>query len=222
MYKKYIERVHPEDRFSVERALELANRKKSVFRYENRIVLPDGSVRHVQSTGHRNYLAQPPGEASSVGIVMDITERRAAEEALRRLQAELGRASRLSVMGELAGSIIHEISQPLTTIITSAQACLRWLNRARDAATRVAEDVRRAVGVVHGLRALFAEVLGNQLAQVDLCDSIAEVVTLLRGELERGRIVLELDLPPSQEPALGDRVQLQQVVINLIRNGIEA
>src|SRR5262249_40896824 len=108
-FTKYMESVHPEDRPAVEQALAQASGGKSVFSYENRIVLPDGSIRHVQSTGHPTV--DESGELEFVGTIMDVTERRLAEEELRRTQVELARAARLTMMGELAGSIIHEINQ---------------------------------------------------------------------------------------------------------------
>jgi signal transduction histidine kinase len=131
-------------------------------------------------------------------------------------------------VGELAGSIIHEINQPLAAVIGNAEVCVRWLDRpepdlmeARNAISRLVRDGRRAADVIAGLRAL-AQKSGVQLTRVDISDAIEEVITLLRGEVERGRIVLQLDLPRYKKPVLGDRVQLQQVLINLIRNGIEA
>jgi C4-dicarboxylate-specific signal transduction histidine kinase len=225
-YAKYLERIHPEDHFLVEQDLNQASREKRTFRHEYRIVLPDGSIRHVQSTGHPNI--DETGDLEFVGTVMDITELRRAEETLRQAQAELTRASRLRTMGELAGSIVHEINQPLAAVIGNADACLRWLDRdppdlteARDSIARLARDGRRVADVVKGLRAL-ARKSGLELRNVDINDAIREVLALLRGELERGAAVLHVGLFGADRPVLGDRVQLQQVLLNLIRNGIEA
>jgi PAS domain S-box-containing protein len=225
-YTKYMEIVHSEDRPAVEQALAQASGEKSVFSYENRITLPDGSIRHVQSTGHPTV--DESGELDFVGTVMDITERRLAEEALRRTQVELARAARLATIGELAGSIIHEINQPLAAIVGNAEVCLRWLNRdqpdlteARDAAARLAREGRRAAEVIKGLRTL-ARKSGLERTHVDINDAIREVLVLLRSELERGAVVRHINLFPMDRPVLGDRVQLQQVLLNLIRNGIEA
>ena len=225
-FAKYMESVHPEDRPAVEQALAHASAGKSVFSYENRIVRPDGSIRHVQSTGHPT--ADEGGELAFVGTVMDITERRTAEEALTRTQAELARVARLTTMGELAGSIIHEINQPLAAVVGNAEVCLRWLNRdrpdlteAREAATRLVKEGRRTAEVIKGLMTL-ARKSGLELTLVDINDAIREVLVLLRSELERDAVVPHVNLCPMDRPALGDRVQLQQVLLNLIRNGIEA
>ena len=159
---------------------------------------------------------------------MDITERRLAEEALRRTQVELARAARLATIGELAGSIIHEINQPLAAVVGNAEVCLRWLNRdqpdlteARNAAVRLVRDGRRAAEVIKGLRTL-ARKSGLEVTHVDINDAIREVLMLLRSELERGAVVRHINLYPMDSPVLGDRVQLQQVLLNLIRNGMEA
>ena len=168
------------------------------------------------------------GDLEFVGTVMDMTERRRAEEALRNAQAELARVARLTTMGELVASIAHEINQPLAAIATSGNACLRWLNRdqpdldeARDAVSRIVRDAHRAGDVIHGLRAL-ARKSGPQLTKLDIHDAIEEVLALTRGELQRHGVVLHTDLSADDRPVLGDRVQLQQVLLNLIMNGIQA
>jgi signal transduction histidine kinase len=223
---KYFSRVHPVDLFLIEQDLSRAAREAHPFSHEYRLLMPDGSIKHVQSIGRPDV--EQDGEPVFVGTIMDITERRHGEEALRRSQAELARVSRLSTMGELAGSIIHEINQPLGAVIGNAEVCLRWLNRdppdiaeARDSITRLARDGRRAADVIKGLRAL-ARKSGLELTNVDINDAIREVLVLLRGEMERGTIVLHVDLFDVEMPVSGDRVQLQQVLLNLIRNAMEA
>jgi C4-dicarboxylate-specific signal transduction histidine kinase len=159
---------------------------------------------------------------------MDITERRHAEEALRNAQAELARVARLTTMGELVASISHEVNQPLTAVATNADTCMRWLNRedpdlgeARDAASRVVRDAHRAADVIRSLRAL-AKKSGPQLTRLDIHDVIEEVLALTRGELQQHGVVLLTDLSAGDRPVLGDKVQLQQVLLNLIMNGIQA
>jgi PAS domain S-box-containing protein len=120
------ERVHPEDRPVLEIAFDRAIRKKRDFDSEFRIVLPDGSIRHVHGVGHA-VVNESDDFVEFLGTTIDITERKRAEEALRNAQAELARVVRLTTMGELAASIAHEINQPLSAIVTNANACLRWL-----------------------------------------------------------------------------------------------
>ena len=225
-YDVYLRRVHPQDLPVLEQTILRAARETSSFQHEYRIVLPDGSIKYVQSTGHPDIDAA--GELEFVGTAMDITERRHAEEALRRAQAELARVWRLSTMGELAGSIIHEINQPLAAIVTNAEASLRWLDRdtpeldeARDAISDLVRAGRRAADVIKGLNAL-ARKSGFDLASIDINDAIREVLAVLRSELERGGVVLSVELFAGDRPVLADRIQVQQVLLNLIRNGIDA
>jgi C4-dicarboxylate-specific signal transduction histidine kinase len=201
-------------------------RDRSRFQHEYRIALPDGRVKDLQSAGQPD--STEGSDLEFVGTVMDITERRQAEEALRDAQADLARAARLTTMGELLASIAHEINQPLAAVATSGDACLRWLNRdqpdlasARDAASRVVRDAHRAGDVIRSLRALTKK-SGPQLTRLDIHDAIEEVLALTRGELQQHGVVLHTDLSAGAQPVLGDRVQLQQVVLNLIMNGIQA
>ncbi|SEF09802.1 PAS domain S-box-containing protein [Rhizobiales bacterium GAS191] len=221
----FMERIHAEDGPSLEQAIQRAVRERSRFQHEYRIVLPDGSVKHLQSVGQPDIAES--GDLEFVGTVMDITERRHAEEALRSTQAELARVARLTTMGELAASISHEIKQPLAAIVTHGDAGLRWLNRdepdldeARDAFSRMVRDAERAGDVMRGLRAL-AKKSGPELAELDINDAIQEVLALTRSELQRHGVILHTNLF-ADRPVFADRVQLQQVLLNLIMNGVEA
>jgi C4-dicarboxylate-specific signal transduction histidine kinase len=201
-------------------------RERSRFQHEYRIVLPDGSVKHLQSVGQPDVTES--GDLEFVGTVMDITERRHAEEALRSTQAELARVARLTTMGELAASLSHEINQPLGAIVTLGEAGLRWLNRgepdldeARNALSSMVRNAERAGGVIRGLRAL-AKQSGPQMAKLDINDALQEVLTLTRSELQRHGVVLRTEPSAEDRPVFGDRVQLQQVLLNLIMNAVES
>jgi C4-dicarboxylate-specific signal transduction histidine kinase len=136
--------------------------------------------------------------------------------------------ARLTTMGELTASIAHEINQPLAAIVTQSEAALRWLNRdqpdldeARDALSHIARDGVRAAEVIRGLRAL-ARKSGPQLTRLDIDDVVRQVLALARGELLRNDVVLHTELAAGDRPVMGDRVQLQQVLLNLIMNAVEA
>jgi PAS domain S-box-containing protein len=221
------QRVHPEDRPVLEKTLDCAVREKRNFDSEFRIILPDESIRHVHGVGHA-VVGESDDSVEFIGTTIDITERKRAEEALRNAQAELARVGRLTTMGELAASIAHEINQPLSAIVTNANAGLRWLNRGepdldetRGAISRIASDGVRAADVIRGLRAM-ATKTGPDLASFDINDAIQEVLALTRSERQQHGVELRTDLFTGDRLAFGDRVQVQQVTLNLIMNGIEA
>jgi PAS domain S-box-containing protein len=175
------------------------------------------------------------GQEQGVAFVLDLTERKRAEEKLleseRRYgeaQAELAHVNRVTTMGQLTASIAHEINQPLAGIASNGAAGLNWLNRkkpdldqARDAFSRIVRDSARASDVIRGMRA-FAKKSEPQLARLDIDEVIREVLGLARGELRHYAVVLHTDFAAGDRPVLGDRVQLQQVLLNLIMNGVEA
>jgi signal transduction histidine kinase len=156
------------------------------------------------------------------------TALRLGEERLRSLRDDLARASRLSSIGELAGSVIHEVNQPLTAIVTNAQACLRWLARdtpnlteARDAVSDILESSKRATDIVAGLKALARRAPGRA-TEIDIHQAFREVLELLKSEFARDGVVMTADLGPGGAFVMGDKVQLQQVLHNLLRNGLDA
>jgi PAS domain S-box-containing protein len=225
-YATAMERVAPEDRSAFEQVLDRAVRERTGFQHEYRIFLADGSVKHLQSVGHPDIAES--GHVEYIGTVMDITGRKRAEQALRDAQADLAYVTRLTMMGELAASLAHEINQPLAAIVTNGSAGLRWLNQdpadlgeVRAAFSRIVRDGARAGDVIRGLRAL-AKKTGPELAKLDINDAIDEVLALTRSELQRHGVVLHTDLLAGDRSAFADRVQLQQVLMNLILNGIEA
>ena len=155
-------------------------------------------------------------------------ERRSAEQDLKTMQDELAHVSRLTTMGELAASIAHEVSQPLTAVITNANACLRWLaadppnlDEARDTLTRILRDGRRASDVIQRIRALLKRRAPESVPQ-DVNELIREVLALVQDALRTARVSTQVELGGNVPAVLGDRVQIQQVVLNLVMNGIEA
>jgi PAS domain S-box-containing protein len=221
-----LERVHADDRPWLEQILDRAVRDGQQFEHEYRIAMPDGSIKHLQAVGQPD--ATKSGEIEFVGTVMDITERRRAEEALKNAQMELARVARLTTLGELVASITHEINQPLAAVSINGGACLNFLNRekpdldgARDATVAIVRDANRADGVIRGLRALAAK-SEAQLTEFDINEAVREVLALTRSELQRHGVALHTDLFAHDQQIFGDRVQLQQVLLNLIMNGVEA
>jgi signal transduction histidine kinase len=165
---------------------------------------------------------------AALAITRDLTKHWLASEALREAEAALARVNRVTTLGVLTASIAHEVNQPLGAITTSAAACTRWLaaqppdmEKARSALQRIVADGRRAGHVVDRIRALVNRQAPRR-NHVDLNEAIAEVIALTRDEMRRHAIALETSLAPDLQPIQGDRVQLQQVVLNLIVNAIEA
>jgi C4-dicarboxylate-specific signal transduction histidine kinase len=168
-------------------------------------------------------------------VIVDITERKRAEEelhrreaSLREAQTELAHVSRVTTMGALAASIAHEVNQPLAGIVTNANASLRWLAadspnlaEAREAIRRIVRDGNRAGEVVSRMRALFKKAVTAK-ERLDINEAIEEVVILTQSEARRNEVTLRMELAANLPPVMGDRVQLQQVVMNLILNAIEA
>ena len=225
-FEVFEDRVQPDDLPALAQALAEAVSARAPFRHEYRVVHRDGKTLNVVAVGE--FDVGPSGDVELEGIITDVTERRNAEQALTDARVELARATRLASLGELAGSIVHEVSQPLTGIVASAEACLRWLGRdpvgiadARKSATRIIELARRATAVVCGLRSLARE--GQpRFAAVRLHEAVDEILLLLKRELECASIAVKTDFDQSMPPIEADRVQLQQVVLNLARNAIEA
>jgi signal transduction histidine kinase len=225
-FEVFRRRIHPDDFPALEQALAEAVSTKSPFSHEYRVVHKDDTTLHVVAVGQ--FDVGPTGDVELEGIVADITERKAAEQALADARNELARAVRLASLGELAGSIVHEINQPLTGILVSAEACLRWLARdaadpgeARKSATRVIEQGRRASEVVTGLRSLVRDARLH-FAELEVNDAVEEVLLLLMREIEHAGVTLRTDFDRSLPKVEADRVQLQQVVLNLVRNAIDA
>ncbi len=221
-----LQRVHPEDFALVERVIAHASSTGTSFDFEHRLLMPDGAVKYVHVVGRA--VRDQADELEFIGSVMDITAARHAEEELHKAQANLAHATRVTTLGELAASIAHEINQPLAGIATSGNACLRWMDRtppdldaARKAVLRIVQDAHRAGDVIRGLRALTSK-SEPQLTKLNMNDAIQDTLLFVDSNIHRHGVELEVLLSTEIPPVLGDRVQLQQVLLNLITNGIDA
>jgi PAS domain S-box-containing protein len=229
-FENLLDRVHPDDQHRVRETAERAGREKVDYEVDYRIVHPDGDVRDIHTIGHP--VLSPSGDVVEfVGTVMDITERRRAEkerERLRQVEADLARINRATTIGELTASLAHEINQPIAAAVTDARTCLRWLAReqpdiaeARETAARMVKAITRASEIISRLRQLFKKG-APQTNLVDVSEVIQEMVVLLRGEASRYSVSIQTDLSAASPRVMADRVQLQQVLMNLMLNGIEA
>jgi PAS domain S-box-containing protein len=229
-FQELVQRIHPEDRALALQAFQSASRAGKDFDAYFRVVLPDGAMKYVYGTGHPVF--NPSGDVSEfVGIVMDVTERRRADEErerLRQAQAELAHINRVTTMGELTVSLAHDVNQPIAAAVTNANTCLRWLARdhpdveeARAAAMRIVKDGTRAAEIISRIRQLFKKGT-SQRELVDVNEVIREMIVLLRGETRQYNIIVETELTADLPQIMVDRVQLQQVLMNLMVNGIEA
>jgi PAS domain S-box-containing protein len=166
--------------------------------------------------------------AAVLQINTDITQRKRAEENLRSMHAQLAHLARVTTMGELAASIAHEVNQPLSAVVTNGNACLRWmalaepnLDEARAAVTAIVKEGRRASDIIARIRALMKK-SPPQMTQLDVNVLIREVLTLIKHEVQRNRVMLRTDLTEGPTAVMGDRVQLQQVILNLVMNAVES
>jgi PAS domain S-box-containing protein len=218
-----------EDEPALTTKLETAIRAGADFDVEYRIRRADGAIRFLRGIGHHNP-AHEFGEY--FGITIDITDRKRAEEErerLRQLEADLAHINRVNMMGELAAALAHEIKQPISASITSANALLRWLahdppdlERVRAAATRIEQDGNRAADVINRLRSFYKKGAPPEREIVDVKEIIQEMIVLLSDEAVRHSITIHSEIDAETPNILADRVQLQQVFMNLILNAIEA
>jgi PAS domain S-box-containing protein len=225
-----LERIHPDDRGAMVQAFETGIRGKVDFEAYYRIVLPDGAIKHVHGIGHPVLNAN--GELVEViGTTVDITERKRAEEErarLRHLETELAHINRVSIMGELTASIAHEVNQPLSGVVSNGSACLRWLagdtpniEEARETARRIVRDGKRAAEIIGRIRALTKRT-ATPREKLDLNETMREILQLVGDEAKKKSVTIRTCFADNIFPVLGDRVQLQQVVLNLVMNAIEA
>lgn len=220
------ERTHPDDLHLLAAVIEQADRGEPAIELRHRLCMPDGAVKHVHMIAH--LATAQDGKFDYLGALMDVSAAHEAAEALHRTQAQLAHATRVTTLGELAASIAHEVNQPLAAVSTNCNACLRWLNRpepdlleARLALDRILADTCRASEVIKRIRALARKGEAQRLP-LDLNALLRDTAGLVQRELSNHRIVLELRLAPLLPPVEGDAVQLQQVVINLLMNAMQA
>jgi C4-dicarboxylate-specific signal transduction histidine kinase len=221
-----IERTHPDDMDLVKYMFQQSARRGENFEIKYRLLMPDRTTKylHVVAQARRGQW----GGNEFIGAVMDITASKHAEDALTEVQERLARVTRVTTMAELAASIAHEVNQPLAAMMINGYAGIRWLSleppntrELRKALERIVRDGNRAGEVISRIRVLLkrAETAKNP---IDLNETIHEVIVLSQSEMEKRKIVLQLHLDPDLPRIIGDRMQLQQVMLHLIRNSIEA
>jgi C4-dicarboxylate-specific signal transduction histidine kinase len=221
-----VERIHPEDVDRVQQEFDRAAEDGMGVDLEHRLRMPDGSVKHVHVFAHG--VRNSSGQVEFVGAVMDVTASKQAQEALRQAQATLAHFTRVTTLGEMAASIAHEVNQPIAAAITNSNTCLRWLmhdppdlEEAREAAARSVKDATRAADIIKRIRLLFKKGEPHQ-ESVDVNGVIRETIALLRNEADRYSVSILTDLVVDLPRVRVDPVQLQQVLMNLMLNGIEA
>jgi PAS domain S-box-containing protein len=222
-----LQRIHPDDRDAIRLAMARANDGDGQYEVEFRVVLPDGRMRWVVSRGQVEF--NGGGKPVRVrGVSMDITTRKQAEADVSQQRAELAHLTRVTMLGELSGSMAHELNQPLTAILSNAQAAIRFLahdnidlNEVRDILKDIVEQDNRAGEVIRRLRLLLKK--GEvQQQPLDLNDVVQEVLKLIRSDLVNQNVIAHTELATDLPPVKGDRVQLQQVLLNLVMNACDA
>jgi PAS domain S-box-containing protein len=219
-------RVHPEDLTLYEKMVEQARNGADDFEWQYRLLMPNQSIKYMHAVARATR--DQNGQLEYIAAVRDVTARRLSDEALDKARSDLAHVARVMTLGALTASIAHEVNQPLSGIITNASTCVRMLDAdppnvdgARETAKRTIRDGRRAADVITRLRALFSK-KEAAIELVDLNEATSEVIALSRNELERNRVITRTEFGHELPLVIGDRVQLQQVILNLLRNGSDA
>ena len=219
-------RVHPDDVSLLEKMVEQARDGGNHFEWQYRLVMPDRSIKYLHGVAHATR--DQDGQLEYIAAVQDVTARRLSEEARDKARSELAHVARVTSLGTLTASIAHELNQPLSGIITNASTCVRMLDAdppdvdgARATARRTIRDGNRASDVITRLRALFSK-KESPTESMDLNEATREVIALLSSDLRRSRVILRQELADDLPPVNGDRVQLQQVILNLLLNALDA
>jgi predicted ATPase/signal transduction histidine kinase len=223
------QRIHPDDRDLVQQTIDRATEARANLDFEHRLFMPEGSVKYIHVLARA--LESSSGTLEYVGTVMDVTERKRSEkerERLLQVQADLAHLSRVTTMGELTASLAHEIKQPISAAATDAKTSLRWLERdepdlpeAREAVSRIVKDVKRATDIIDRISALVKKAT-LQRELVDVNELIREMIVLLRSETNLYSISIGTELAEELPKVMVDRVQVQQVFMNLMLNGIDS
>jgi C4-dicarboxylate-specific signal transduction histidine kinase len=221
-----LQRTHPDDVALVQQELKQAIDAREDFDFEHRLLMPEGSIKHLHVVAHA--VKEDTSKLQYFGAIKDITATRRAEEQLHETRAELARVGRATALGELSASIAHEVGQPLAAIVTHGEACLQWLGHATPQLDEVQACVQqmiaagmRAGEIVRRIRTLTQRETARK-ALLDLNDIVNEVASLIQHDVFRHRVSMRLNLAPDLPPRLGDRIELQQVILNLVINGIQA
>jgi PAS domain S-box-containing protein len=221
------QRTHPQDVVALQQCVDHASRGGTDWDLEHRLLMPDGSIKYVRSVAHP--VTHSSGQRGLVGAVVDLTRSKQAEQALRQAQADLAHVNRVNTMGELSASIGHELNQPITAAIMNASTCLRWLARdppdvpkACEAVMRIEGDAQRAADIIKHLKFLHKKSPPIEPELLDVNELVREMLVLIRSEANRHSISMRTDLVLELPKTRADRVQLQQVMMNLMLNGIEA
>ncbi|MEO9229725.1 MAG: PAS domain-containing protein [Devosia sp.] len=221
-----VSRVHPEDAPSLFELLTRARTSPDDFEHQHRLIMADGSIKHLHIVARA--IRHEGGWVEYIGALQDVTQRQQSDETLGKVRAELAHVARVASLGVVTASIAHEVNQPLAGIITNANTCLRMLaanppnvEGARETARRSIRDGNRAAGVIKGLKSMFSS--RNIVTDcIDFNEAAREVVAMLQGEMRNHKVTLQLRLAENVPSIHGDRVQLQQVILNLIMNAVDA
>jgi PAS domain S-box-containing protein len=221
-----LQRIHPEDRALVQATLDYASRDGKDFDYDRRLLMPDGSIKHVHVVAHA--VGDQANQLEFIGAVMDVTEARRVEEQMHQARGDLAHVARVTTIGELAAAIAHEVNQPLAALVTQGNACLRWLaheppnlGEGRSSVEAMIDSGIRAADVISRLRDMMKKSPPHR-DLLNINDAILAVIALVSAEAQRNRVLLRTELSNDLPLLLGDRIQLQQVILNLIMNAIEA
>lgn len=219
-------RVHPEDLTLYEKMVEQGRGSGNDFEWQYRLLMPDQSIKYLHAVAHATQ--DQNGQLEYIAAIQDVTERRLSQEALDKTRSELAHVARVMSLGTLTASIAHEVRQPLAAAVTNAKTCSRWLRfvppdlgEASEANSRLIKDLTRASEIISRIDSLFKK-RSPKRELVDVNEVVQEMIVLLRGEAGLHSISIQNNLATDLPQIMADRIQLQQVIMNLMLNGIDA